>query len=242
MRDVANASIDFTGVPHLLARPSKGEPNGVVVWLEIQPLVDRLAAKLDRAQLEIEQNRKLAATIKRFTLTGGVAEVRASDEDGENYTYTTFRIPTGFTDEQGNPTTDFEDFAMSAALAPFSNQGFRYEFHKVAPDVAVFQFQSITGTFPDDRVRVSLIRIPSAQTVPALIPGYELLNSPDNNAPWLLSQRDRVGEDRFLAATTRIGISPTGFATAYLRNGNELSFEWGFNKSFPEIDAFMGLP
>lgn len=240
MRDIANASIDFTGVPHLLARPSKGEPNGVVVWSEIQPLVDRLADKLDRAQLEIEQNRKLAATIKRFPLAGGLAEVRVDDSDGEAYTFTTFRIPTGFTDERGNPTTDFEDFAMSAALAPFSNQGFRYEFHKEAPDIAVLVFQSITGTFPDDRVRISLIRIPSEQTVSAIIPGYELLNSPNNHAPWLLTQRDRVGEERFLAVVDRIDIVGD-FATARLKNGNMMSFEWGFNKSWAEIDAYMGI-
>lgn len=159
-REIANTSLDFRGVPHLLARPSKQDPEGVVVWSEIQPIIDQLQQKLDAAQLAIELQKNNAGVIKRFTLTGGTSEVRVDDADGESYTFTSFRIPTGFKDSAGNPTVDFEDFAMAASLAPWSNQGFRYEFHKEAPDVAVIEFQSLVGAFPDNSARISLARIP----------------------------------------------------------------------------------
>jgi hypothetical protein len=32
-----------------------------------------------------------------------------------------------------------------------------------------------------------------------------------------------------------------GFATAFLKNGNALSYEWGYNKDYPTTDAFMGV-
>ena len=170
-REIANTSLDFRGVPHLLARPSKQDPDGVVVWQEIQPIIDQLQQKLDAAQLAIELQKNNAGVIKRFTLTGGTSETRIDDADGESYTFTSFRISTGFKDSAGNPTVDFEDFAMAASLAPWSNQGFRYEFHKEAPDVAVIEFQSILGAFPDNTARISLALIPEAitQTVIAVL-------------------------------------------------------------------------
>lgn len=169
MREPAYTSFDFRGVPHLLARPSKGDPDGVVVWQEIQPIIDQLQQKLDAAQLAIELQRNNAGVIKRFTLTGGISEVRTDTSDNEDYTFTSFRISTGFKDSAGNPTTDFEDFAMAAALSPWSNQGFRYELHKEAPDIAVIEFQSLIGAFPDDRARISLARIPDILAVIATI-------------------------------------------------------------------------
>lgn len=73
------------------------------------------------------------------------------------------------------------------------------------------------------------------------IPGYEILDRPEENfASYLVFQRNRVGEDIFKDVVTRIEIV-NGFATAFLKNGNALSYEWGYNKTYPQTDAHMGI-
>lgn len=56
MREIATTSVDFTNVEHLLANESLQEPNGVVVWKELQGVLAELKAtqdQLNKAQLEI---------------------------------------------------------------------------------------------------------------------------------------------------------------------------------------------
>lgn len=89
MREVANVSVDYTQVPTLLANPSGGKPDGVVVYSELKSLVDKVSSltsqvsnyqdQLAKAQLEIAKL-KLQQTSKPPSRLGGSMTIINSNE------------------------------------------------------------------------------------------------------------------------------------------------------------------
>ena len=194
MREVLARSLDATNVPHLLARPSQEEPSGVVVWSEIAPIRETLNTKIGVTELEAainqieammvqleatialkidstELEQGLVATIKEFPLVGGTAEIRVSTEDGQEYTYTTFEFSTGF------GSLAFKSFDLSESLDPYTKGGYSYIFQKFGVDSARVIFESAIGQFPDNRVSVALIRIPSSKVKNEFLPQGALIDS-----------------------------------------------------------------
>ena len=231
-RELVYRSLDMRDVEPILVRPSGGsDPDAAVAWSELQ---NGLAQKITMADLTAA----LATLFEEVLLTGGTTEQRNGD-DGTPYFFTRFEhtVP-GWTNDS------ISEIALIERGTRIQRD-YAHTFRPTGPGRFMVEFQSkrANPVLPDDAYIVRVHCFPSNDVLGAgaPIPGYALLTSPDNNAPWLLAQRDRVGEERFLSLVDHIGISPTGFATAYLKNGNELNFEWGFDKNFPQIDVHMGI-
>lgn len=230
-REVVYRSLDLRGVEPILGRPSGGsEPEAVVIWSELET---GLSQKIGIAELRAA----LAELFEDVVLTGGITEQRNGDDDTP-YFFTRFEhtVP-GWTNDS------ISEIALIERDTKIQRD-YTHNFRPTGPGRFMVEFQSkrANPVLPDDAYVVRVHCLPSNDLLGAgPIPGYALLASPDNNAPWLAALRDRIGEDRFLSVVTRIGISPTGFVTAYLTNGNELNEEWGFDKSYPQIDARMGI-
>jgi hypothetical protein len=230
-RELVYRSLDLRNVEPVLVSPSAGsDPSAAVAWSELE---SGLSQKIGMTDLIAA----LATLFEEVLLTGGVTEQRNGD-DGTPYFFTRFEhtVP-GWTNDS------ISEIALIERDTRIQRD-YAHTFRPIGPGRFMVEFQSkrANPVLPDDAYVVRVHCFPNNDVLgtPA-VPGYELLASPDNNAPWLATQRDRVGEERFLSLVNRFGVSPTGFATAYLKNGNELSFEWGFNKNFPEIDAYLGL-
>lgn len=230
-RELAYRSLDMRDVEPILVRPSGGsDPDAAVAWSELET---GLSQKIGMPDLLAA----LATLFEEVLLTRGVTEQRDGD-DGTPYFFTRFEhtVP-GWTNDSISEIALIERDTRT-------QRDYTHTFRPLGPGRFMLEFQSkrANPVLPDDAYIVRVHCFPNNDTLgtPPIV-GYELLASPDNHAPWVATQRDRVGEARFLSLVNRIGVSPSGFTTAYLKNGNQLNFEWGFDKSFPQIDAHMGI-
>ena len=178
MRAIANASIDAREVEYLQARPGgleRNDPAGVVVVEELEARVLALEAAL-QAQINqkvgvIEIDNALIGLVKEFTLTGGVESRQVNPNDGNEYTYTVFEVPTGF------GGLNFRAFDLSETLDPFRKVGFLYSFEKFGVDSARVTFQSSETRFPDDTVSIALVRIPQRVTNAPATLGFSVIRA-----------------------------------------------------------------
>lgn len=114
----------------------------------------QLEQKLSKDELDALEEAKLGTLIKTFVLTQGVTEHRIDPDDGTQYYFTEFKGSTGW----GH--LKFRSFDLSEVLAPYTKRGYSYIFQRVDVDSYRVVFESSTAFFPDDKVEISLIRIP----------------------------------------------------------------------------------
>jgi hypothetical protein len=172
-REVLHRSLDARQVPSILAKPSNGVQEAVVIRAELNDELTELRAMFQEAVATI--NAAIAAKtdqthvtqsihdlFKEFVLTGGVTERRADEEDGLEYFYTEFRAPTGW----GH--TNFKLFDISRNDANRTRLDETFVFQRVDVDSFRVLFQSSIGPYPDGEAVITFIQQPPAPVTTAL--------------------------------------------------------------------------
>jgi hypothetical protein len=172
-REVLHRSLDARQVPSILAKPSNGVQEAVVIRAELEDELTDLRTMLQEAVAAM--NAAIAAKtdqshvaqsihdlFKEFVLTGGVTERRADPEDGLEYFYTEFRAPTGW----GH--TNFKLFDISRNDANRTRLDETFIFQRVDVDSYRVLLQSSIGPYPDGEAIITFIQQPPAPVATAL--------------------------------------------------------------------------
>lgn len=192
---------------------------------QLGQLTTNLNSKVDSSQLDDLQETKLASLVKSFTLTNGTVEQRIDTDDGVEYYFTEFRRSTGWGHNR------FRSFDLSDVLSPYTKQGYSFTFQRVGVDEFRVLFQSRTAPFPNDKVDISLIRIPGpAQGGIELNPtNPDLAVFKQNFFNWT-NWDGRYDPGTWDRVYRGIAMGQDGRGIVYFANGNSLSQN--------QIDAF----
>lgn len=166
-REVLHRSLDARQVPSILAKPSNGIQEAVVIRAELNDeladlratfqeamavMTAAIAAKTDQAHV----SRSIHDLFKEFVLINGVTERRVDDEDGLEYFYTEFRASTGW----GH--TNFKLFDISRNDANRTRLDETFVFQRVGIDEYRVLLQSSIGAYPDGQAIITFIQQPPA--------------------------------------------------------------------------------
>jgi hypothetical protein len=172
-REVLHRSLDARQVPSILAKPSNGVQEAVVIRAELEDELTELrtmfqeavavmnaaiAAKTDQSHVA----QSIHDLFKEFVLTGGVTERRPDPEDGLEYFYTEFRASTGW----GH--TNFKLFDISRNDANRTRLDETFIFQRVDVDSYRVLLQSSIGPYPDGEAIITFIQQPPAPVATAL--------------------------------------------------------------------------